>query len=80
MAGKKYSRKDYEETIIKFLVKVQDKYLEEKALEHPELAKEHLYITDEDKIRQDLLDDIYKEIENKYHEKEDTIKALIKEC
>ena len=37
---KKYSRKDYEETILKFLIKVRDQFLEEKALEKPEIPKE----------------------------------------
>lgn len=40
VAKKNYSRKDYEEIILKFLVKVQAAFLAEKALDNPELPKD----------------------------------------
>lgn len=59
---KNYSRKDYEEIILKFVQKVQAAYLQEKAQENPELSKEQLVITDEDLARLDILEQIVNQI------------------
>ena len=77
---KNYARKDYEEIILKYLQKVQAAYLAEKAVENPDLPKEQLFITDEDLVKLDYLDQIYDQIKHKYDEKELTIKKLLDDC
>lgn len=57
---KNYSRKDYDEIILKFLLKVQAAYLDEKVKENPDLQKEQLFITDEDLVKLEFLDTILK--------------------
>lgn len=59
---KNYSRKDYEEIILKFLQKVQAAYLDEKAQDQPDTPKEQLFITDEDLVKLEYLDQIQNQI------------------
>ena len=65
---KNYSRKDYEETILKVLNKTKMRYLAEKKNDCG-TPIEKLQVTDEDLIPFELLDAVLTEIEHKHSEK-----------
>lgn len=77
---KGYSRKDYEECILKCLNKVKLRYLAEKRKELAHKDIELIQITDEDLVPLELFDWVMSTIENKMQENQKTIQKFIKEC
>lgn len=77
---KGYSRKDYEECILKCLNKVKLRYLAEKRKELPNKDIENIQITDDDLIPLELFDWVMSTIENKMQENTRTIQRFIKDC
>ncbi len=66
---KGYSRKDYDDIIIKLLNKVKVRYLAEKKTEMPQKDLKDMVITDDDLIPLAMLDWVIKAIEHKHEEK-----------
>ena len=77
---KKYTRKEYDEHLLKFLQKVKNKYIqnEKKDLKPKEL--EDLVITDDDLVELKLFDDVIDDIDRKIRERKRTIEGFISEC
>ena len=76
---KNYSRKDYEETLLKVLNKCKVRYLAEKKNDCG-TPVEKLQVTDEDLIPFELLDSVLTEMEHKHSEKIQSYHEFIKEC
>ena len=77
---KGYSRKDYEECILKCLNKVKLRYLAEKKKDLAHKDIENIVITDDDLVPLELFDWVMSTIENKMSENQKTIQKFIKEC
>ena len=76
---KNYSRKDYEEIILKVLNKVKLRYLAEKKNTTGADVK-NVCITDDDLIPLEMLDWVLSQIEHKHLEKAQTFQNFIREC
>lgn len=66
---KSYSRKDYEESLLKVLNKVKTRYLAEKVRELPDKSIDQIQITDDDLVPLELLDWVMGTIQNKAAER-----------
>lgn len=80
VASRNYSRQDYEEIILKFLLKVKLRYMARKAESLPDKPLEKITITEDDMTPFEVLDDVISEIKNKNQENLNTIIKYIKEC
>ena len=77
---KGYSRKDYEENLLKVLKKVQVRFLAQKKAESPEKEVSELQVTDDDLVPLVLFDWVLSQIENKISERNKTVQSFIKDC
>jgi DNA-directed RNA polymerase sigma subunit (sigma70/sigma32) len=77
---KGYSRKEYEEFIIKLLNKVKTRYLSQKKKDDVETPIEEMQVTDDDLVELDLFDQVMSSMQNKISENRTTHLAFIKEC
>ena len=77
---KSYSRRDYEDIILKLIQKVKLRYLAEKANAMPDRSLEFIAMTDDDLIPLELFDWILSQIQNKFKEKMATITDFVKSC
>ena len=53
---KNYSRKDYEDNILKLLNKVKTRYLAQKVHDQPDTPLDQIQITDDDLVELDIFD------------------------
>lgn len=77
---KGYSRKEYEEFILKLLNKVKTRYLAQKKLDNPDTPIEQMQVTDDDLVELELFDQVMSSIQNKIAESRNTYLNFIKEC
>jgi len=77
---KNYSRKEYEENIIKILLKVKMRYLVDEARKNPSKPLDQFQITDDNLIPLDLFDDVVAQIKHKIDDRIHTIVKFIDEC
>ena len=77
---KGYSRKEYEEFILKLLNKVKTRYLAQKKMDNPETPIEQMQVTDDDLVELELFDQVMSSIQNKIAETRNTHLNFIKEC
>ena len=77
---KKYTRKEYDEHILKILQKVRTKYIEreKKGLTAKEI--ETLVITDDDLVELSIFRDVYDEMVMKVDDRDATLDMFIKSC
>lgn len=77
---KGYTRKDYEDTLLKVLQKIKLRYLAEKARELPHKDLDAIVITDDDLVPFDIIDHVLTEINHKKDERFHDIEEFIKKC
>ena len=77
---KGYSRKEYEEFILKLLNKVKTRYLAHKKMENPDTPLEEMNVTDDDLVELELFDQVLSSMQNKVAENRNTHLSFIKEC
>jgi hypothetical protein len=77
---KGYSRKEYEDFLLKLLNKVKTRYLAQKKLDNPDTPLEQMQVTDDDLVRLELFDEVMSSIQNKISESRSYHMAFIKEC
>jgi len=85
---KEYTRKDYEDILLKILKKVQGLFLKKKKAKiledskdgKPDINLDDVVITDEDLVPLDLFDRVVEELENKARDRNNTIRRFIKSC
>ena len=77
---KKYTRKEYDEHILKLLQKVKAKYIENEKKGLTAKEVEALVITDDDLVELKYFADVLDDIDRKIGDRKRTLEGFIKEC